>query len=29
VWILLAQVVFVAGLFLLTPSNQEVSLEHR
>ncbi len=29
VWLLLAQVVFVAGLCLLTPSNQEVSLEHR
>ena len=27
VWILLAQIVFVAGLFLLTPS-KEVSLEH-
>jgi hypothetical protein len=27
VWILLAQGVFVAGLFLLTPS-KEVSLEH-
>jgi len=29
VWILLAQLVFVVGLFALTPSNQEVSLEHR
>ena len=29
VWILLAQVVFVIGLFVLAPSNQEVSLEHR
>jgi phosphatidylglycerophosphate synthase len=29
VWLLLAQVVFVAGLCLLTPSTQEVSLEHR
>jgi archaetidylinositol phosphate synthase len=29
VWLLLAQVVFVAGLGLLTPSTQEVSLEHR
>jgi archaetidylinositol phosphate synthase len=29
VWILLAQLVFVIGLFALTPSNQEVSLEHR
>jgi archaetidylinositol phosphate synthase len=29
VWILLAQLVLVAGLFVLTPSNQEVSLEHR
>jgi archaetidylinositol phosphate synthase len=29
VWIVLAQVAFVAGLFLLTPSNREVSLEHR
>jgi phosphatidylglycerophosphate synthase len=28
-WLLLAQVVFVAGLCLLTPSTQEVSLEHR
>jgi archaetidylinositol phosphate synthase len=29
VWLLLAQLVFVAGLCLLTPSTQEVSLEHR
>ena len=29
VWLLLAQVVFVAGLCLLAPSTQEVSLEHR
>jgi phosphatidylglycerophosphate synthase len=29
VWILLAQLVFVIGLFVLAPSNQEVSLEHR
>jgi archaetidylinositol phosphate synthase len=29
VWLLLAQVVVVAGLCLLTPSTQEVSLEHR
>ena len=29
VWALLAQVVFVAGLFALTSSNREVSLEHR
>ena len=29
VWLLLAQVVFVAGLCLLTPPDQEVSLEHR
>jgi archaetidylinositol phosphate synthase len=28
VWILLAQLVFVVGLFVLAPSNQEVSLEH-
>ena len=28
VWILLAQVVFVPALWLLRPSNQEVSLEH-
>jgi archaetidylinositol phosphate synthase len=28
-WLLLAQVVFVAGLCLLAPSTQEVSLEHR
>jgi hypothetical protein len=27
IWILLAELVFVAGLFLLTPS-KEVSLEH-
>ena len=29
VWLLLAQLVFVAGLFVLAPSTQEVSLEHR
>ena len=29
VWLLLAQVVFVAGLCSLVPSTQEVSLEHR
>jgi phosphatidylglycerophosphate synthase len=29
VWVLLAQVVFVAGLCVSTSSNQEVSLEHR
>jgi archaetidylinositol phosphate synthase len=29
VWLLIAQVVVVAGLCLLTPSTQEVSLEHR
>jgi archaetidylinositol phosphate synthase len=29
VWLLLAQLVFVTGLFLLAPSTQEVSLEHR
>jgi archaetidylinositol phosphate synthase len=29
VWVLLAQVVFVAGLCLQTSANQEVSLEHR
>jgi len=28
VWILLAQLVFVVGLFVVAPSNQEVSLEH-
>ncbi len=29
VWILVAQLVLVTALFVLTPSNQEVSLEHR
>jgi archaetidylinositol phosphate synthase len=29
VWLLLVQLVFVAGLFVLAPSTQEVSLEHR